>query len=98
MKRVVWSQNARQDLREAIAFIAERDLAAAGILRQRIRDAVLLLARHSIGRPGRVDGLLEKLVVRTRYTISYSISGDTLLVVRIVHQSRDWPEGGWPAD
>lgn len=96
MRRIVWAAEARQDYRDAIRFLAEREPAAIAPLRKRIEDAIDRLARQSIGRPGRVGSVLEKPVIGTSYTIAYDLRENELHVLRIVHQRRQWPQGGWP--
>lgn len=98
MRHIEWSDDARSDLRDAFAYLADVDHTAAAKLRRRIHEAIQKLSSFPTGRPGRVSTLFEKPVSNTRFTICYRLSDDVLWVVRIVHQSRDWPEDGWPAD
>jgi toxin ParE1/3/4 len=52
------------------------------------------------GRPGRVTGIYEKSVTRLPYIIAYqlrSISGrESIVIVRVIHASRDWRPEEWP--
>ncbi len=98
MRRVVWSDSARHELREAIRYIADDDPAAARFVRDRIDRTVALLAKRPIGRQGRVAGTYEKLVLKTSYILAYAISGDTIILLHLIHDHRDWPEATWPAE
>lgn len=65
MRRVAWANSARNELKQAISYIADDDPAAARLVRHRIDRTVALLAKRPIGRQGRVAGTYEKLVLRT---------------------------------
>lgn len=51
-------------------------------------------------RPGRVTGTYEKPISGLPYIIVYelrSISGrDSVVIVHVIHTSRDWPPEEWP--
>lgn len=96
MRRVVWSDSARYDLREAIRFIATEDPAAAKLVRNRIDRTVALLSEMPIGHQGRVKGTYEKLVLKTSYVLAYAISDNVITILHLIHARRDWPEGEWP--
>jgi toxin ParE1/3/4 len=98
MRRVVWSDTAREDLRAAIRYIAAEDPGAARLVRGRIDRTVALLAEAAVGHHGRVQGTYEKLVQRTSYILAYAISDSTITILHLIHAHRDWPEGAWPAD
>jgi toxin ParE1/3/4 len=74
---------------------------AARRVANEIKRAMDLLARHNIGRRGRVEGTFEKSVVGLPYIIAYAIDTEAdgrerLVVLRIIHTSRHWPPGQWP--
>lgn len=54
------------------------------------------LADMPTGRPGRVTGTYEKSVTGLPYILAYAIVEDTVVIVRVIHTSRDWPAEGWP--
>ncbi len=56
MRRVVWSNHARNDFRAIIGYIAEANPAAAGKLAGRIDLTIQALAAMPTGRQGRVFG------------------------------------------
>ena len=98
MRRVVWSDTARNDLRSAVRYIAADDPGAARLVRGRIDRTVALLADVPAGHHGRVKGTYEKLVLRTSYILAYAISDRAITILHLIHAHRDWPEGTWPAD
>lgn len=97
MRRLVWSESALADFEQAISYIAARDRSAALLVMERIDIAARHLAETPIGRPGRVLGSYEKSVLRTPYIIAYAVSDSSITILRVIHGSRDWPEGEWPA-
>lgn len=60
------------------------------------------LVYMATGRPGRVSGTYEKSVSRLPYIIVYMIeqgqADETIVILRVIHTSRDWPDDSWPAD
>ena len=57
MIRVVWAEDARSDLREILAYIAERNPDAAGAMKDLLESAAERLAEFpSAWRPGRRSG------------------------------------------
>ncbi|MGV3548631.1 type II toxin-antitoxin system RelE/ParE family toxin [Rhizobium sp.] len=98
MRKIAWSDAARDELKELIRYIAGDDPRAARLVRNRIDDAVDLLAKRPIGRPGRVSGTYEKLVLKTSYIVAYAIADRELTIVHLIHDHRDWPKGRWPDD
>jgi len=101
VRRVVWSDSAVEEFSRVVAYIAHDNPAAAISVADRLEAAVVALAELPIGRKGRVADTYEKVVSGLPYIIAYALSDDppeggTLTVLRIIHGSRDWPEGSWP--
>lgn len=96
MRRIVWSDSARNEFRQAIKHIADDDPTVARLVRDRIDHAVALLAKRPIGRHGRVTGTYEKPILKTSYILAYAISDSALTILHLIHDHRDWPEGSWP--
>lgn len=97
MKRPIrWSREALDDIKEQADFIAQDNPAAARRVVDHIRDTGNSLGEFATGRPGRVGGTYEKSTPRLPYIIAYTIIGNAVIIVRVVHTSRDWPEGEWP--
>ena len=91
--KIIWSPQARLDLREIYLYILPDSPKAARALHERIRECVLLLVETpQIGRPGRVPGTREMVISGTRYIVPYRIVGDTLQILRVYHTARQWPE------
>ncbi|MCP4565200.1 MAG: type II toxin-antitoxin system RelE/ParE family toxin [Bosea sp.] len=96
MRSLLWSAAALDDFEAAIARIAIDDQTAARRVAAAVDRAARLLAGRPIGRPGRVAGTYEKTVSGLPWIIAYTIDGDRLVVLRVIHSSRDWPKEGWP--
>jgi toxin ParE1/3/4 len=87
-----WLSKALQNLDEEAAYVAQDDVRAAGLVVQRVMAAVAMLAEQpGLGRPGRVPGTRELIVIKTRYLVPYRVSGDTVEVLRVFHTSRRLP-------
>ncbi len=97
MRRILWEEDASKELEAAVFYIALSDRAAALRVERRVLGAVALLARHPIGRPSKMSCVSQKLVLKTPYLIVYRATDTTLTVLRVLHQSRDWPPK-WDAD
>jgi toxin ParE1/3/4 len=100
MRRVRWSRDALDDLKQIAVFIAEDDLAKAWRIEERIRATGEKLASFATGHPGRVSGTYEKSVSRSPYIMVYEMAVldgiDSVTVMRIIHSARNWPEEDWP--
>lgn len=90
--RVKWLARALLDLDEEASYIASDDAAAARLVVERVLNAVAVLAaRPALGRPGRVAGTRELVVLKTRYIVPYRVRGDVVEVLRMFHTSRRRP-------
>lgn len=96
MRSLLWSAAALDDFENAITRIAADDREAARRVAAAIDHAARLLAERPIGRPGRVTGTYEKTVSGLPWIIAYTLDGDRLVVLRVIHSARDWPKEGWP--
>jgi plasmid stabilization system protein ParE len=98
VRRVVWSQAARADIRTQITHIADDDPQAARRVAIVLEEAGNALGAFATGRPGRVAGMYEKSVRRLPYIIAYALTDtdQTVSILRVIHTARNWPEGGWP--
>jgi len=93
--RVEWLRQALRNLDEEAAYIATDDPAAARLVVQRVLEAVAqLVDQPGLGRPGRVPGTRELVVLRTRYLVPYRVRGASIQILRVFHTSRRLP-GGW---
>ena len=91
--RLTWSAAALDDLVELRAYISkDRPRAAAGVAR-RILDAVKHLERFpQMGRSGRIEGTRELVIGGTPYLVAYRIQDETIVLLRVLHGARKWPD------
>ena len=99
MREVVWSPAAGQANDILIRYLREQaDDATARRVHQRILDAAENLGLISTGRPGRLDGTLEKSVAGTSHIILYALRSrrgqEFVLILDVVHAARDWRKAG----
>lgn len=91
--RIVWLPRARDEVREAHAYIASANPAAAKAVIARIRTQVKALADFPMsGRTGRVTGTRELIISKTPYIVAYRIAGDDIEILAVLHGARRWPE------
>ncbi|CAN7584154.1 type II toxin-antitoxin system RelE/ParE family toxin [Pararhizobium sp. LjRoot235] len=100
IRPVQWSRHALDDLKAQIVHIAAENSLAAKRVADRVGDTANAIGEMATGRPGRVSGTYEKIVVGLPYIIAYSITvegeRETISVLRVIHTSRDWPDEEWP--
>lgn len=91
--RLRWLRQALRNLDDEATYIAADDAAAARLVVKRVLDAVALLpAQPGLGRPGRVPGTRELVVLKTRYIVPYRVRGDVIEILRVFHTSRRLPD------
>ena len=89
--KVVWTQSAVLARNDIIDFIASDNVLAALDVDDTISAAVSRLEKFpSLGKPGRIDGTRE-LIVHEHYVLIYEIIDDTLVILMVLHASRQWP-------
>ncbi len=101
MRRVVWSEHARDDFRAIIGYIAEANPTAAHNVASRIDQTIRALGAMPTGRKGRVSGTYEKVVRGLPYIIAYGLGDqprghETVTILRVIHGARDWREDSRP--
>lgn len=90
--RIRWLRKAVQNLDEQASYIAAEDPAAATLVVQLVFDAVAMLAQQpGLGRPGRVPGTRELVVLKTRLLVPYRVRGQDIEILRVFHTSRRPP-------
>ena len=88
-----WLRKALKNLDEEADFIAVDDPEAARLVVKRVLDAVAILVdQPATGRPGRVPGTRELVVLKTRYLVPYRVRGSTVEILRVFHTSRLPPD------
>jgi toxin ParE1/3/4 len=89
---LAWVAEAQRDLADAITFISERSPKAARALAVRVEErAHQLLEYPELGRPGRMPMTRELVVTGTPYLLIYTIRGQIVEIVRVLHGAQDWP-------
>src|SRR5665213_4593586 len=88
----VWRHVALNGLENAHQYIAKQNHDAA----KRIFDAILTSVRHladspNIGRPGRVDGTRELVVVGTPYIVAYAVADNRINILAVQHGAQEAP-------
>lgn len=92
MLRIVWSGLAEADFGFHVDYLAVHSPRAAAALGDAIVHAVEGLRDFpDIGRPGRMPGTRELVVVRTPYVVVYAREGSTLQILRVLHGAQQWP-------
>jgi len=91
--QIRWQDDAINDLIQVRRLIAMDNPAAATKVANRIRSAVPELANQpGMGRPGRIPGTRESVLVDVPYIIAYRVEGNSVVILRVLHTSRKWPE------
>jgi toxin ParE1/3/4 len=98
VRRVVWSEDARDDYFRILHHIADDDPDAAERVVRAIEKTGNALSAFATGHPGRVGGTYEKSVSRLPYIIAYALSEDDAVVtiLHVIHTARDWLPDEWP--
>jgi plasmid stabilization system protein ParE len=90
--RIIWSLLAEYDRDLHVDYLAVHSPRAAAALGEAIDRAVEgLQGFPDIGRPGRVPGTRELIVVRTPYLVIYEHTGETIHILRVLHGAQKWP-------
>jgi len=90
--RLRWLRAALRNLDDEATTIAADDAAAARRVVKRVLDAVAQLPEQpGLGRPGRVPGTRELVVLKTRYIVPYRVRGQVIEILRVFHTSRRLP-------
>jgi toxin ParE1/3/4 len=87
-----WLHKALRSLEQAHDFLAQESPEAAIQLVLRIRVATDKLANYpAMGRPGRVDGTKELVILGSPYLVIYRVKGQRVEILRVLHGSRKYP-------
>ena len=97
MRRPVrWSSDALADLTDQLAYIASENPSAARRVADALDRTALALGDMPTGRAGRVTGTYMKSVTGRPYVITYALmlqgGVEAVVIVRVIHTSRDWPD------
>lgn len=92
--RIVWTEISTKHLESAYEYWAiEGSLTAADTMLERIFSAVEMLEDYpEAGRPGRVSGTRELVVLHTPFVVTYRVHRDNIQILALLHGARKWPE------
>lgn len=83
---------ARADIENAFAYIAQESPKAAQTVVERILTSLESLPDNPLkGRPGRVEGTRELVILRTPYVAVYEVTDQSIAIVRVIHGRQNWP-------
>lgn len=90
--KLVWTRLAIQDLGDAHDYIHAHNPEAAAATIDRIEAAVTALIHYpQLGRPGRIEGTRELVVVGTPFVLPYRLAGTRIEILGVLHGARRWP-------
>lgn len=91
---ILWSPEAIDDLMSLRAYIAEDNpTAARGVVLHIIHNIEQLLPNNpQMGRPGRVPGTREMVILKTPFVVPYRLQRNVIQILRVYHGARSWPE------
>jgi toxin ParE1/3/4 len=91
---IVWTEQAARQLDQAHDYIAltNSERVASRIAMQIVASVERLSAFPMAGRPGRVAGTRELLIVNTPFIAAYTIQKTRIVVLAIYHGAQRWPE------
>lgn len=93
--QVIWLRIALSNLDDVAAYIAEDNpLAASQVVQTIITQINQLSLQPAMGRPGRVLGTRELVIINTHYLVPYRIKNNRVEILRMFHTSRRLP-GKW---
>lgn len=89
--KLIWSDESVVDREATFEYIAADNVSAADKLDTLFRDRADGLKRSPyLGRPGKLSATRE-LTVHPNYRLIYRIDGDTIIILGVIHASRNWP-------
>jgi toxin ParE1/3/4 len=92
--KIVWTRKASRHLHAAYEYWnRESSEESADIMLDRIFSAVEMLERFTeAGRPGRIYGTRELVIVPTPFLVAYRIRRSKVEIVSLLHGARKWPD------
>ena len=87
-----WTQEAAADLERIADYLfAQTPERAARLVRALYETPTSLLTFPNRGRPGKKEGTRELVMSPLPYILVYTVRGDAIYVVRILHGAQQWP-------
>ena len=91
--QVRWLKKALVNLDEEASYIAHDDPKMATAFVGTLINTIELLQKNpALGRPGRVTGTRELVLVKFPYIVPYRIRRQTIEILRVFHTSRKLPQ------
>ena len=91
--RILWLEDARDDLAAIRRFIRRDNPTAARKVAQRLMAATVILVENPrAGRPGRWQGTRELVIAGTPYIAPYRVRAGAIEILRVFHGAQEWPE------
>lgn len=91
--KIVWSVLALSDRDGIFTHIETDNPAGAIVVDERIVAATGRLRDFpESGRPGRVSGTRELVIVGTPYIAAYQLTEGTIRILRVLHGAQRWPD------
>lgn len=92
-RRVRWTVRAHRRLLEIGLYIEAQNPAAAVRVIGAIATRIDRLDHEpSLGRPGRIRGTRELVVIGTPYVVAYRIHANEIEILTIQHGAQRWPD------
>ncbi len=90
---IKWYEDAIADLELLENYISQDNPLAAQSMVDKIVQAINLLSDQSeIGRLGRIASTRELIIPGTSYIAAYTVINQSILILRVLHSARQWPE------
>jgi toxin ParE1/3/4 len=91
--KLKWLRTALANLAHIADRQAETDPIKARQIVSKIRLAINNLTKHpAMGRPGRVEGTRELVIIGSPYIVIYREQQTDIEILRILHSSQRWPK------
>lgn len=87
-----WTEEAANDLERIANYLLTHAPDRASDLVRAVYDApYALLTFPNRGRPGKKEGTRELVLSPLPYLVVYTVQGEVIYVVRILHGAQKWP-------
>jgi addiction module RelE/StbE family toxin len=91
--QVRWLKTAAQNLEDEKEYLAKDNPKIAKAFFLHIIESVnQLKAFPDLGRPGRVSGTRELVILKYPYIVPYRVKENSIEILRVFHTSRVWPK------
>ena len=91
--QVRWTPSAAKDLQGITRHIRKDNPSAARSVAETLFSAANSLDQFPLrGRPGKIAGTRELVIVGLPYIIVYRVKGAAVHILHVYHGARDWPQ------